>query len=56
MFKPANKIIGMKVEDRLGDTKFISWEPRVLLILEENNLLNFLYEKVPEPEAEEAKS
>ena len=37
-------------------TKFISWKPRVILILEENDLLNFVNEKSPEPEAEEAKS
>ena len=46
-------MIGMKVEDRLDrDTNFISWKPRVLLILEENDLLNFVNEKVPEREAE----
>ena len=56
MFRRVDMMIGMKVENRLdGDTKFISWKPRVL-ILEENDLLNFFNEKVPEPEAEEAKS
>ena len=50
-------MIGMKVEYRLdGDTNFISWKPRVLLILEENDLLKFVNEKGPEPKAEEAKS
>ena len=50
-------MIGMKVEDRLdGATNFISWNPRVLLILEEHDLLKFVNDKVPEPEVEEAKS
>ena len=50
-------MIGMKVEDRLdGATKFMSWKPRLLLILERNDLLKFVNEKVPEPEAEEDKS
>ena len=37
-----------------GATNFIS--PRVLVILEENDPLNFVNEKGPEPEAEEDKS
>ena len=50
-------MIGMKVEDHLdGATKFISWKSRGILILEENDLLNLVNEKVPEPEAEEDKS
>ena len=50
-------MIGMKVEDRLdGASNFISWKPRVLLILEENDLLKFVNEKVLEPKPEEAKS
>ena len=50
-------MIGMKVEDCLdGATNFISWKSRVLLILEENDLLKFVNEKVPEPEAEDDKS
>ena len=50
-------MIGMKVEDCLdGATNFISWKPRVLLILEENDLLKFVNEKVPELEAKEDKS
>ena len=50
-------MIGMNVEDHLdGATKFISWKSRVLLILEENDLLKLVNEKVPEPEAEEDKS
>ena len=49
-------MIGLKVEDRFdGATNFISWKSRVL-ILEENDLLKFVSEKVPKPEAEEAKS
>ena len=47
----------MKVEDPLdGATNFISWKHGVLLILEENDLLKFVNEKVPEPEAERDKS
>ena len=43
-------MIGMKVEDRLdGATNFISWKPRALLILEENDLFKFFNEKVTEP-------
>ena len=50
-------MIGMKVEDRLdGAANFISWNPRVLLIREENDLLKFFNEKVSEPEAKEDKS
>ena len=49
-------MIGMKVEDHLdGATNFISWKSRVL-ILEENDLLKLVNEKVPEPNAEEDKS
>ena len=49
-------MIGMKVENHLdGATNFISWKYRVL-ILEENDLLNLVNEKVPETEAEEDKS
>ena len=50
-------MIEMKVEDHLdGASYFISWKSRVLLILEENDLLKFVNEKVPEPEAEDDKS
>jgi len=49
-------MIGMKVEDHLdGATNFISWKSRVL-ILEENDLLKFVNEKVQEQDAEEDKS
>ena len=47
----------MKVEDRFdGTSNFLSWKFRVLLILEENDLLKFVNEKVLEPKAEEDKS
>ena len=50
-------MIGIKVEDRLdGASNFISWKSRVILILEENDLLKFVNETVPEPEVEEDKS
>ena len=43
-------MIGMKVEDRLDVTSnFSSWKSRVFLILEENDLLKFVYENVLEP-------
>ena len=46
----------MKVEDHLDGAKnFISWKSRVL-ILEENDLLKLVNEKVLEPDAEEDKS
>ena len=46
----------MKVEYHLdAATNFISWKCRVL-ILEENDLLKLVNEKVLEPEAEEDKS
>ena len=49
-------MIGMKVEDPLDEaTNFISWKSRVL-ILEENDLLKLVNEKVLEPDAEEDKS
>ena len=49
-------MIGMKVEDHLdGAANFISWKSRVL-ILEENDLLKLVNEKVPEPDPEEDKS
>ena len=49
-------MIGMKVEYHLdGATNFISWKSRVL-ILEENDLLKLVNEKVPESDAEEDKS
>ena len=49
-------MIGMKVEDHLdGATNFISWKSRVL-ILEENDLLKLVNEKVQEPDVEEDKS
>ena len=46
----------MKVEDNLdGATNFICWKSRVL-ILEENDLLKLVNEKVPKPHVEEDKS
>ena len=46
-------MIGKKVEDHLDEaTNFMSWKSRVL-ILEENDLLKLVNEKVPEPDAKE---
>ena len=47
-------MISMKVEDCLEEaSNFIPWKSMVLLLLEENDLLQFVKEKVPELEAEE---
>ena len=49
-------MINMKVEDRLeGASTFVPWNYRVLLLLEENDLLQCVNEKVLEPEVEEDK-
>jgi hypothetical protein len=45
----------MKVEDRLnGADNFRSWKHRVLLILEENELLDHVQKVLPKPKKEEA--
>ena len=50
-------MIAMTVEDRLdGTSNFSSWKSRVLLILEENDLLKFMNENVPEPKDEAKKA
>jgi hypothetical protein len=50
-------ITSMRVEDRLdGADNFRSWKHRVLLILEENELLDHVKQVLPEPEEEEAKA
>ena len=50
-------MIEMKVENHFhGATNFSSWNSRVHLILEENDLLNLVNEKVPETVAKEDKS
>ena len=47
-------MINMKVEDRLeGASNFTPWKSRVLLLLEENDLLQFVKAKVPKPEAKD---
>jgi len=49
-------MIAMKVEDHLDRaTNFISWKFRVL-ILDENDLLKLVNQKVQEPDAEEDES
>ena len=49
-------MLGMKVEDHFdGSTNFISWKSKVL-ILEVNDLLKVVNEKVPKQDAEEDKS
>jgi hypothetical protein len=50
-------ITSMRVEDRLdGADNFRSWKHRVLLILEENELLDHVKLVLPEPEEEDAKA
>ena len=49
-------MINMKVEDRLeGSSNFIPWKYRVIILLEENDLLQFVNAKVLELEAEKDK-
>ena len=46
----------MNVEDCLeGASNFIPWKSRVFLLLEENDLLQFVNAKISEPGAEEDK-
>jgi hypothetical protein len=50
-------ITSMRVEDRLdGADNFRSWKHRILLILEENELLDHVKQVLPEPEEEDAKA
>jgi hypothetical protein len=45
-----------RVEDRLeGATKFKSWKTNILLILEENDLLDYINQDIPDPEEDEEK-
>jgi hypothetical protein len=56
-FLPVKMSTNMRVEDRLdGADNFRSWKHRVLLILEENDLLDYVMKTLPEPEDEEAKA
>ena len=49
-------ITNIRVKDRLDGAKnFISWKHRILLILEENDLLNYVKEVILKPKEEEAK-
>jgi hypothetical protein len=49
--------MNMRVEDRLdGADNFRSWKHKVLLILEENDLLDYVMKTLPELENEEAKA
>ena len=45
-----------KLDEKLeGIDNFWAWKYRVMLILEENDLENFVKEEVPEPDEDEAK-
>jgi hypothetical protein len=47
----------MRVEDRLeGSKNFISWNHRLQMILDENDLLEHVTVGVPEPKEEEQKT
>jgi hypothetical protein len=55
VFLPAKMSTSMRVEDRLnGEDKFRSWKHRVLLILEDNEILDHVKKLLPEPKEEEA--
>ena len=50
-------ITSMRVEDRLDrENKFRSWKHRILLILEENELLDHVKQVLPEPKEEDTKA
>jgi hypothetical protein len=52
-FLPVKMSTSMRVEDRLdGADNFRSWKHRVLLILEENDILDYVMKTLPEPEDE----
>jgi hypothetical protein len=56
-FLPAKMITNLRVEDSLDGTNiFRSWKHRILLILEDNELLDHVKQVLPEPEEEEAKA
>jgi hypothetical protein len=43
-------VTSVQVEDRLdGASNFHSWKSRLLITVEESNLMNFVEEVVPEP-------
>ena len=46
-----------QLEDKLrGDDNFRAWKHRISLILEENDLDQYISKEVPEPEGDEAKA
>ena len=46
-----------KVDEKIeGDDNFRAWKYRMLLILEENELKNYVVEEVAEPKGDEAKA
>lgn len=50
-------VTSLRAEDQLdGAAKFRSWKTRILLILEENEIQNYVKENVPEPEDNEEKA
>lgn len=51
VLKVAAIVKGLPVEDRLDEaSKYNSWKPRVLMAMEEHDILNFVEEDVPESE------
>jgi hypothetical protein len=50
-------VTSLRVEDRLdGATNFRSWKTRILFILDENEIQNYVREVVSEPESDEEKA
>lgn len=49
-------VTSVRVEDRLdGASNFSSWKSRLTLVLEENDILSYMEEEVPEPQKESEK-
>ena len=56
-YSPGKMTINTKLDEKLeGADNFRAWKYRVMLILEENNLEEFIEENIPEPEEDEDKT
>jgi len=50
-------MISLRLEDRLeGANNFRSWKTKILFVLEENEIQNYVKNEITEPEGEEEKS
>jgi hypothetical protein len=57
LFNEFKMVTSLRVDDRLDDVaNFRSWKNKILLILEENEIQNYVKENVPEPEDNEEKA